>query len=296
METITNREKAEQIKLTADVVSQIRYLESNRKNPLVIDPFAHLFISPAGDQMLNTALQKWPFFSEYLVVREKYFDDHLRTFFNDERSGQLVMPGAGNDMRAERLQFLKDKKIFEVDLPEKITLKKKIVEGALGRLPEQASYISADLSVPGFVSLLEQQGFNPNGKKVFLLQGLIYYLNPSGVDSLFEEILSVFSPDDLLLLDHVSKDFREDPPYPGDPLEYLSARGFLIKESELLGNLTAHYFGKTYAKRWWVFAAGKMPALPESAEKAPAQSAGDESAQFQSITVPHTMRGGLEMP
>jgi len=261
MEIITNREKTEQIKLTADVVSQIRYLESNRKNPLVIDPFAYLFVSPAGNQMLNKALQKWPFFTEYLIAREKYFDDHLRTFFQDERSGQLVIPGAGNDMRAERLPFLKDRKIFEVDLPEKITLKKKIVEGALGRLPEQVSYIAADLSVTGFIKLLKQHGFNPHEKKVFLLQGLIYYLTPAGVDNLFEEILSVFSPDDLLLLDHVSKDFREDPPYPGDPLEYLAARGFLINESALLGNLTGHYFGITYKKRWWVVAAGKIPAL-----------------------------------
>jgi methyltransferase (TIGR00027 family) len=223
----------------------------------VIDPFAYLFISPEAEQMLNKGLQKWPFFAEYLVVREKFFDDHLSAFFHDERSEQLVILGAGNDMRAERLPFLKDRKIFEVDLEEKITLKKALVEGGLGRLPEQVAYIATDVSAPGFITLLKQQGFNPHGKKVFLLQGLIYYLSPAGVDNLFEELLSVFSPADLLLLDHVSVDLSEYPPYPRDPLAYLAAKGFLINESALLGNLTAHYFGKTYKKRWWVVTAGK---------------------------------------
>jgi methyltransferase (TIGR00027 family) len=253
----TSREKTEQIKRTADVVSQIRYLESNKKNPLVIDPFAYLFISPEAEQMLNKGLQKWPFFAEYLIVREKYFDDHLSTFFHDERSGQLVILGAGNDMRAERHPFLKDRKIFEVDLDEKITLKKTLLEQALGRLPEQVVYIAADVSVPGFINLLMQQGFNPREKKVFLLQGLIYYLSPAGVDNLFEELLSVFSPADLLLVDHVSVDLSEYPPYPRDPLAYLTARGFLINESALLGNLSAHYFGKIHKNRWWVVTAGK---------------------------------------
>jgi methyltransferase (TIGR00027 family) len=256
--TISDREKAEQIQRTADVVSQIRYLEGKKGNPLINDPFAYLFVSPEGERMLDKGLQQWPFFAEYLIVREKFFDDQLNIFFKENNSNQLIILGAGNDMRAERLPFLKNKKIFEVDLPDKINLKKSILDEALGKLPMHVAYIAADVSTQGFMGLLNRQGFNPAESKAFILQGLIYYLSPVGVDSLFAELKNVFMPGDILLLDHVSKDLSPTPPYPSDPLEFLLSIGLSIKESALLGNMTARYFGKTYKEKWWVIIADKQ--------------------------------------
>jgi len=249
------KKKDEQIRRTADVVSQIRYLEGKKEHPLVRDPFAYLFVSPEGEQMLAKALSLWPFFAEYLTVREKYFDDQLGTFFQGEQAGQLVILGAGNDMRAERLPFLKDKKIFEVDFPDKIASKQAVLKKALGKIPSHVVYAAADVSVPGFMHALEQQWFITKAKTAFILQGLIYYMSEEGVDSLFTEIKQVFSPGNLLLLDQVTGDLSSTPPHPQEPLSYLSKRGFNVIESALLGDLTAAYFGKSYSPRWLVIAA-----------------------------------------
>jgi methyltransferase (TIGR00027 family) len=247
----------DRIKRTADVVSQARYLEGEKDAPLFTDPFARLFITPEAEQMLAKGLKRWPFFAEYLIVRERFFDDKLSEFYRKENPGQLVILGAGNDMRAERLPFLKNKKVFEVDLPEEVAAKKEILAEVLGKLPGHVVYAGADVAKPGFMSDLKQQGFDPNVKTAYVLQGLIYYMKPEGVDSLFKELMKVFSPGDLLLLDQVSGDMSQTPPHPSDPAGYLSSMGFSITERALLGNLTAHYFGKAYKDKWWVITAGK---------------------------------------
>ena len=35
---------------TADVISIIRFYEGKKENPVVYDPFSHLFISPEGER------------------------------------------------------------------------------------------------------------------------------------------------------------------------------------------------------------------------------------------------------
>lgn len=258
--------KEEQVKRSADVVSAIRFQESQRSNPLINDPFAHLFVSPEGEEMLDSALQRWLFFAEYLIARDKFFDDHLMAFCREEGVRQIVLLGAGNDMRAARLPFLKGGKVFEVDLSDQITLKKAILLQALGKLPERAVYVEANITEDDFVGRLEQAGFVPDEKSAFIIEGLIYYLNPEGVDRLFEELSSVPSLGNLFLIDHISVDFsqksldpekRGKPPYPENLSGYLSRRGFSIRESALLGNLTEKYYGKSYKEKWWVVAAVK---------------------------------------
>ena len=120
-------------------------------------------------------------------------------------------------------------------------------------------YVGADVATPGFINVFKQQGFDPDVKTAFVLQGLIYYMKPEGVDSLFEELMKVFSPGDLLLLDHVSEDMSQAPPHPSDPAGYLLSRGFSITERALLGNLAALYFEKAYKEKWWVITATKQP-------------------------------------
>jgi methyltransferase (TIGR00027 family) len=259
-------EKGRQVRRSADVVSAIRFQETQRGEPLISDPFAHLFVSPEGEEMLALALKRWPFFAEYLVVRDKFFDDHLERFCQEGDVRQIVILGAGNDMRAARLPFLKGVKVFEVDLSDQMTLKKAILLKALGKLPEKAVYVEANVTTDDFVGRLVQAGFVPDEKSAFIIAGLIYYLHPAGVDRLFEKLSFVPSLENLFLIDHISVDFsqksldpekRGKPPYPEDLSGYLSRRGFSIRESALLGDLTEKYYGKKYKEKWWVIAAIK---------------------------------------
>jgi methyltransferase (TIGR00027 family) len=257
-------EKSRQVRRSADVVSAIRFQETQRGGPLINDLFAHLFVSPEGEEMLAYALKRFPFFAEYLVVRDKFFDDHLMTFCQNDDVRQVVILGAGNDMRAARLSFLKGKKVFEVDFPDQIMKKKALLQKALGKFPEQVVYVEADVTESGLMKRLSKTGFVPHEKSAFIIEGLIYYLKPKGVDSLFEELGQIPLIGNLFLIDQTSAEMQQKaldperrgkPPYPEDLSDYLSKRGFLIRESALLGNLTERFYGKTYKERWWVVAA-----------------------------------------
>ncbi|MBW2553775.1 MAG: class I SAM-dependent methyltransferase [Deltaproteobacteria bacterium] len=252
-----------QIRHTADVVAVIRYKEGEKESPLIYDPFARLFVSPQGEEMLKTAIKSWPFFSDYLIVRAKFIDDHLRDFCKKEAVKQIVILGAGNDMRAARLNFLKGRKVFEVDFPDQITNKKQILKKELGTLPENVICVGANLKETSLSNTLSQAGFNREEKSAFILEGLIYYLTPEDVDHLFEELFNISPPGNFFLLDHISQDMSQKSPasekstklpYPEDPIRYLNNKGFKIIESALLGNLTAIHFGKSYKERWWVIA------------------------------------------
>ena len=252
----------DRIKRTADVVSQVRYLEGKKETPLFRDPFAHLFVSAEAEQMLMQGLTRWPFFADYLSAREKFFDEQLKAVFKEEFLTQLVVLGSGNDMRAERLPFLKDKKTFEVDLPDKMAAKTALLKKTFGKLPGQVAYVKADVSQPGFMNSLKQKGFDQKRKTAFLLQGLIYYLKPEGVDNLFNELTNVFKPGDSLLLDHTTEDMSQTKPYPNDLVQYLSEKEFLVTHQTSLGDLTAQYFGKGYPEKWWIVLATKVLLIP----------------------------------
>jgi methyltransferase (TIGR00027 family) len=257
---LSEHDKSKQIRDTADVVAVIRYHEGKKEKPLVNDPFAHLFASSQGEEILESALKRWPFFSDYLVVRAKFFDDTLRNFCEKEDIKQIVMLGAGNDMRAVRLPFLKRKKIFEVDYPDRIAYKKDILKKALEKLPKNTIYVGANIKHDNLIKLLSSTGFMIHKKAVFIMEGLIYYLGSAGVDHLFENLSHLPTLGSIFLLDHISKDMSQksrDPekrikhPYPEDPLRYLTHKGFKIIENVFLGNLTEKYCGKRYQERWW---------------------------------------------
>jgi O-methyltransferase involved in polyketide biosynthesis len=124
--------------------------------------------------------------------------------------------------------------------------------------------VKADVSQPGFMNRLKLKGFDPKGKTAFLLQGLIYYLKPEGVDNLFNELANVFDPGDFLLLDHTTEDMSQKKPHPIDLVQYLSEKGFLVMHYASLGDLTAQYLGKGYPEKWWVVLATKVLLIPHS--------------------------------
>jgi methyltransferase (TIGR00027 family) len=266
MTRTSNSERSDRIRYTADVVTAVRFHEGEKQTPLVCDPFAHLFVSPHGEELLTSALSRWPFFADYLIVRVKYFDDTLCSICEKEAVEQIVILGAGNDMRAVRLPPLQKRKVFEVDFPDRIAYKKDVLSKALKKLPGNVVYVGADITHHNLVELLNRSGFIPDGKALIIMEGLIYYLRPQGVDHLFAELSCLPPVGNIFLIDHISRDMsrtshdvekRTRLPYPQDPLSYLKQKGFNHIESVFLGNLTENYFGKRHPERWWVITCRK---------------------------------------
>ena len=50
------------------------------------------------------------------------------------------------------------------------------------------------------------QAFMPYGKALIIMEGLIYYLRPAGVDHLFAELACLPPAGNMFLIDHVSRD------------------------------------------------------------------------------------------
>jgi methyltransferase (TIGR00027 family) len=252
---ISSLVKSDQVRRSADVVAQIRHLESLKAHPLVHDPYAHLFISDEGDTLLWATLEKHPYFAEYLIARERYFDLQLEHFFMNKCCRQLVILGSGNDMRAQRLAYLNNHKIFEVDFPDQIQTKQAVLKKVFGEVPRQVVYVEDDVTQQGLMGRLQQKGFDSGSRVVFLLQGLIYYLTPPGVDNLFEELTRIPALGNVLLLDQITPDMGKEDAYPENVRAYLSTRDYKVSDSRLLGDLTQDYYQKKYESRWWVISA-----------------------------------------
>jgi O-methyltransferase involved in polyketide biosynthesis len=136
----------------------------------------------------------------------------------------------------------------------------------MGSLPKEAVYVEANVTERGLIERLKRSGFVPNEKSAFIIEGLIYYLKPKGVDSLFEELAQIPLIGNLFLIDQISEGMRQNSPdldkrktplYPADLAIYLTERGFSIREYFSLGDPTERYYGKSYPERWWIIAAVK---------------------------------------
>jgi methyltransferase (TIGR00027 family) len=185
-----------------------RYEESTRQDSLFYDPLAqHL----AGEGGLSNPMGSW-----ILVPRTRYGDDMCRKFQERFGRGsssatcpanagtgagaatcsatwQLVLMGAGMDARAYRLSELKDAAVFEVDLPDNFQVKEPLLQEAARKFPPDISGLKCNhravvgtefgdkppnsTALPQWGQKMIEIGFNKNLPTLWLLEGLMYYLD-----------------------------------------------------------------------------------------------------------------------
>jgi methyltransferase (TIGR00027 family) len=116
-------------------------------------------------------------------VRHRSIDELVLAAVERDRFTQVVMVGAGYDMRAARFaERLRGARVIEVDLPE-IGARKRALLG--DHCPEQ---VAADLSSESLGRALERSSFDPSAPAVFVMEGLIHYLSPESLSSLFSDV------------------------------------------------------------------------------------------------------------
>lgn len=185
----------------AEVVALIRALESekNENERICYDQYAIHFVNPevrefmiknpkkfkAENEKMNKSL---PGYSNSTVARARYFDDIVKSSVNNGIE-QLIILGAGYDTKAYRIEGLDKIKVFEVDTPHTITMKKDKIKEIFGLLHDHVIYVSADLEVEKLGQVLMKEGYDKHKKTLFVLEGLIYYLSPETVDDLLSFIV-----------------------------------------------------------------------------------------------------------
>lgn len=118
---------------TGLLVAAARALETQKADPLAIDPYAEVFCRAAGGEWADVLDGKLPDhylttgdFGEHFVnfqgARTRYFDEY---FSRATAAGmkQVVILAAGLDSRAFRLQWPIGTTIFELDRPQVLDFK-----------------------------------------------------------------------------------------------------------------------------------------------------------------------------
>jgi methyltransferase (TIGR00027 family) len=256
---------------TAEFVALFRALESSlpAERRLFDDPFAHAFLGarlgavlaltrvPPGRQLVIEAIDRgWPGARAAVVLRTRFIDDALMAALA-EGVGQVVILGSGFDTRAYRVPDIERARIFELDAPTTLEIKRARIEALLGSAPSHVSMVAIDFKRDALAAALDRAEFHSREPTLFIWEGVTSYLTAAAVDATLRALATLAAPRSHLLftyLDHATLEGRSALPgarttiatvrHAGEPFRfgfdpaelppYLDERGF-----ELLEDLTA---------------------------------------------------------
>ena len=190
---------------TGLLVAAMRAEESARDDPLFTDPFAERLAGDEGRQLLAEAAAKTEQPSAPIVVRTKFFDEALLRAHADGVS-QVAILAAGMDARAFRLPWQRDAVVYEVDQPHMIATKDERLAGEQTSCRRVA--VGVDLA-DDWPKVLQAHGFNLWSKTLWLIEGLLQYIDASDVERLFARVDALSAPGSVLLYDVVGKTMLE---------------------------------------------------------------------------------------
>ncbi|PAD37804.1 class I SAM-dependent methyltransferase [Terribacillus sp. 7520-G] len=124
---------------------------------------------------------------------------------------QYVILGAGLDTFSFRHPELqKSLHIFEVDLPEAQTFKRKRLAEANFEIPSNLHFVSMDLSKKFSFHHLIKAGFNTGKKTFFSLLGVSYYLAKEEFFYLIDHLFSYVPPGSSIVFDYADEKLFEE--------------------------------------------------------------------------------------
>jgi methyltransferase (TIGR00027 family) len=117
---------------------------------------------------------------------------------------QVVVLGAGYDSRAYRFHKAYPKLVFfEVDLPAMVAAKKQAIERLFKGLPRHVHYASIDFNTQTLDGVLAAAGYDSRARSLFIIEGVVMYVNLAGNGATFDFIGKNSAPDSRLVYDYV---------------------------------------------------------------------------------------------
>ncbi|MEV4128913.1 class I SAM-dependent methyltransferase [Nocardia sp. NPDC049707] len=187
---------------TALGVAAMRAAESRRPDALFHDPYAEMLVTAVGSEswtriargeipdLEEAAMASMGPIISALIARTCYLDAYVREAAADGIR-QIVIPAAGLDARAYRIEWPVGTTVLELDLPKVLEFK----EGALADFPPAAQRraIAVDLR-QDWPAALRDNGFDPALPTAWLVEGLLRYLPADAQDRLFDNIVASSAP------------------------------------------------------------------------------------------------------
>jgi len=149
----------------------------------------------------------WAFFPkgiyEYVIARTRYIDNIFKESI-ENGIDQILIFGAGFDSRAIRFAEKNMKtKIYELDSLHTQTAKIKQYRKRGISIPKNTIFIPIDFNVDSLSEKLELNGFESNKTTLFILEGIIMYLNKEAADELFKWIYELAVPESRVIFDYI---------------------------------------------------------------------------------------------
>ncbi len=140
---------------------------------------------------------------EYVIARTKYIDAVFEQALA-EQFDQILLFGAGFDTRALRFQDrAKNTRIFELDVPVTQNAKIRQYHKRNLAIPSNVVLIPIDFDKESLPLKLDKAGFRKHQKSLFILEGLLMYLQPESVHETFQTIQDYAGEHSRVVFDYV---------------------------------------------------------------------------------------------
>ena len=224
---------------TAYWTAAVRGLENARVDHLFSDPWADMLAGTVGKEWIA---QRTEDSVVAIVLRTRFYDDFLQRIAARDTVQQIVLMAAGLDTRAYRLPWPEKMRIFEVDQPQVMEYKDRILLDAGAQANCERIAIAADLTTPWEAALIDA-GFDTRQPAAWLMEGFLFYLYTEDLTALLDRVLSFAAQGSAVGFDIINSETLTSPytkawvemqaksgaPWIGtldDPDGFLSARGW----------------------------------------------------------------------
>ncbi|KAF5731440.1 hypothetical protein HS088_TW18G00117 [Tripterygium wilfordii] len=160
----------------------LRFQETHRPVPLLVDPYAGCLVPPD----IQMDLKKY---SHHYCISTKFIDDKLLRAVNHiDGLKQVVLFTDGMDTRPYRLNWPPSTIIFDISPERVFKLSAEKLQGVGAKIPRNCLFFHIPLESPDLLHSLHAKGFNGNRPSIWAIQGL-----PVMTLASFEEILCIVS-------------------------------------------------------------------------------------------------------
>jgi methyltransferase (TIGR00027 family) len=232
---------------TGLTVAGIRAAETERADRLFADPLAGAFVAAAGSPPSQATGRQAAALRLWVVARTVFLDELVMAACVDGVR-QVVLLGAGFDTRAFRLPWPPGVRCFELDTPDVLDSKDRVLAAQHAVPGCERIIVPGDLR-DDWPAALRAAGLRPEQPTAWVAEGLLVYLSPDDVDELLDRVTSLSAPGSRLGLT-----FRRRAPAdqtspavalrrsaaPDDPVGWLAGHGWAAQLTGAREVLQAH--------------------------------------------------------